>query len=140
MKNIILSLLFTIIATFGAKAQSVLEIYTEYPEEKTSWFMLYLDEESQDAFPTDSIQVEDLKVGTYELQLSFNSDTIADYQQTISIPANDTVRYKVVKMKEFGREARKMGRGFRRLFGKEDIHTKEVFTEVYTLKVVAEEE
>jgi len=98
-------------------SQGSIKIYTELKDE-TAQFMIWLNEESQDAYPSDEVIIENLLPGKYTLQVSFDSDTIADWTKTFKLKRNEKIIYKVVKVKEFGKEAGKMGRSFGRVTGK----------------------
>ncbi|MCF6364586.1 MAG: hypothetical protein L3J35_00110 [Bacteroidales bacterium] len=108
MKKIILtfSLIF---AYFINYSQGSIKIYTDLKEE-TAQFMVWINEEPQDAYPSDEVEIEDLLPGKFIIQVSFNADTIADWVKTIKLKKNEQVVYKVVKMKEIGKEAGKIGR------------------------------
>lgn len=135
MKQIfsIIALLIGII--FSAGAQAYINVKSTVPEQETSWFILYVNEEPQDAFAYDEMEAEDLLPGKYELRLAFNSDTIADVYETVKLERGDSLYFEVVDMKEFKQEARKAGRGFGRLFDKDrDVRTKDGYVEIYQLR------
>lgn len=110
MKNILL-ISGIILMNFGLFAQASIKVYTEL-EEETSLIMVWLNEDPQDAYPSDEVIMESLLPGKYMLQVSFNSDTIADWVKTIKLKTNEQLVYKVVKMKAFGKDIGKVGRGF----------------------------
>ncbi len=108
---------FIILLNFGAFAQGSVKVYTDL-EEETSFIMVWLNEDPQDAYPSDEVIMENLLPGKYMLQVSFNSDTIADWVKTFKLKKNEQIVYKVVKMKAFGKDIGKVGRGFGTKTGK----------------------
>lgn len=137
MKQLLLLTAGILAFLFSAHAQVYINVQSAYPEEETSWFILYLDEEPQDAFHYPEMEVEDLLPGKYELRLAFISDTIADITEKIKTERGDSLYFKVKKMSDLKGEARKAGRGFGRLFDKDkSVREKEVLKEVYILKEV----
>lgn len=139
MKTFIISIFLIIFTALGTQAQCYVKVESAYPEEEISWFILYIDEEPQDAFHDYEMEAEDLLPGKYELRLAFNADTIADCVEKIKPERGDSLYFKVEKISEFKGEARKAGRGLGRLFRKnKSIHDKEELKEVYILKEVKE--
>ncbi|NPA67890.1 MAG: hypothetical protein GXO50_04690, partial [Chlorobi bacterium] len=63
-----------------------------------------------DAYPSDETDIENLLPGKYTLTVSFNADTIADWTKTIKLKKNQHITYKVVKINEFSKDARQLGR------------------------------
>lgn len=100
-----------LLLNFGAFAQGSIKVYTDL-EEETSWILVALNDEQQDAFHSDEVFMESLLPGKYTLQVSFNSDSIADWVKTFKLKTNEKIVYKVVKMKNFGKDLGKVGRGF----------------------------
>ncbi len=82
-----LSLVLLSLITFS---QGSIKVYTEL-EEETSHFMVWLNEDPQDAYPSDEVIVENLLPGKYTLQVSFNSDTIADWVKTFKLKKNEKI-------------------------------------------------
>jgi hypothetical protein len=141
MKHLLLLIVGIFALIFSANAQVYINVQSAVPEEETSWFILYLDEEPQDAFHYPEMEVEDLLPGKYELRLAFNADTIADVSKTVKVQRGDSLYFKVVHLKELKKEARKAGRGFGRLFDKDkSVREKETLKEVYRLEEAEPEE
>ncbi len=107
-----------ILAYFVNFSQSSIKIYTEL-EEETAQFMVWINEESQDAYPSDEVIVEDLLPGKFIIQVSFNADTIADWTKTIKLKKNETVVYKVVKMKQISKSVGELGRNINKNSGED---------------------
>ncbi|NOZ35959.1 MAG: hypothetical protein GXO80_11750 [Chlorobi bacterium] len=108
MKKI--SFIFVLIfLSFNLFSQSSIKIYTDLKEE-TSQFTAYLNQEAQDAYPSDETEIEGLLPGKYILQISFNSDTIADWTIKLKLKKNEHLIYKVVKLKKFAKDANQLGR------------------------------
>ncbi len=95
--------------SFNLFSQSSIKIYTDLKEE-TSQFTAYLNQEAQDAYPSDETEIEGLLPGKYILQISFNSDTIADWTIKLKLKKNEHLIYKVVKLKKFAKDANQLGR------------------------------
>ena len=125
-----LSLILLSLITFS---QGSIKVYTEL-EEETSHFMVWLNEESQDAYPSDEVIMENLLPGKYTLQVSFNSDTIADWVKTFKLKKNEQIVYKVVKMKNFGKDIGKVGRGFGTKTGTTEENDSEDLVQYYRLE------
>ena len=135
----LLFLIVILIATLNLYAQNgYIKIYTEL-EEETSWVMVWLNEQAQDADFSDEVEIEDLYSGKYELRVSFNSDTIADYVKEIKLERNEKVTFKVVAMKDFGKDVGKVGRGFGKKFGKKGDNDAEDLVQYYRLERLKEE-
>jgi len=132
MKKIIITFIL-IITYFVNFSQGSIKIYTELKEE-TAQFMVWLNEESQDAYPSNEVIIENLLPGKFVLQVSFDSDTIADWTKKIKLKRNEKIIYKVVKMKNFGKEAGKMGRGFGKITGKTEENASEDLVQYYRLE------
>lgn len=132
MKKIIIliSILFSYFVNFS---QGSIKIYTELKEE-TAQFMVWLNEEAQDAFPSDEVIIEDLLPGKYVLQVSFNSDTIADWVKTFKMNKNEKIVYEVIKMRDFGKSVRKVGRGFGKMSGKTEENDSDDLVQYYRLE------
>ncbi len=140
MKNIFLTII-TLTGLFSfVNAQAYINVKSTVPDEETSWFVLYVNEEAQDAFPYDEMEAEDLDPGSYEIHLNFNSDTIADIFFKVNLAKGDSLYYEVVPLKEFSREARKAGRGFGRLFDENrNIRMRDGYVEAYRLRKVTKD-
>lgn len=138
MKKIVFLILILIAAANLYAQNGSIKIYTEL-EEETSWIMVWLNEEPQDAFPSDEVEIEDLYSGKYELRVSFNSDTIADWVKEIKLKRNEKIEFKVVKMKDFGKDVGKVGRGFGQKIGKTGENDAEDLVQYYRLERVKEE-
>lgn len=117
MKRIVLILIVSFIAISAFSQKASIRIFTEL-EEETSWFILYINDEPQDAMPSDEMIVEDMYSGKYEIRVSFNSDTIADWEKTIKLKRNEKLEFQVVKLHKLGQDVGKVGRGVGRLTGK----------------------
>ena len=138
MKKIIF-LFVILIAALNVYAQNgTIKIYTDL-EEETSWIMVWLNEEPQDATHSDEVFIEDLYSGKYELRVSFNSDTIADWVKEIKLKRNEEIEFKVVKMKDFGKDVGKVGRGFGQKFGKTGDNDAEDLVQYYRLERIKED-
>ncbi len=124
-------------AYIGVSAQSSIKIYTDL-EEESALFIVYLNQEQQDAFPSDEMIMESLLPGKYELRVSFDSDTIADWVKTIDLKKNEQLVYKVVKMKEFGKDVGKVGRGFGQVTGTTEEDQAADLVQYYKLEKVKE--
>lgn len=132
MKKIIISSAL-ILFYFVSFSQASIKIYTNLKEE-TAQFMVWLNEESQDAYPSDEVIIEDLLPGKFVLQVSFNSDTIADWVKTFKLKKNEKVVYEVVKMKDFGKSVGKVGRGFGKMSGKTEENDSDDLVQYYRLE------
>lgn len=132
MKKIIITLSI-ILAYFINYSQSSIKIYTELKEE-TAQFMVWINGEPQDAYPSDEVIVENLLPGKFIIQVSFDADTIADWKKTIRLKKNQKLVYKVIKKKEFGKEAGKVGRGFGKITGTTDKNSNEDLIQYYRLE------
>ena len=132
MKKIVLISIFALF-TYGAFAQASVKIYTDLNEE-TSLFKVWFDNEPQDAFPSEEVIIESLLPGKYTLQVSFNSDTIADWAKSITVKKNEQIVYKVVKMKEFGKDMGKVGRGIGTTTGKTEENDRDDLIQYYRLE------
>lgn len=140
MKHLLLLTAGIFIFLFSAHAQVYVKVQSAVPKEETSWFILYLDEEPQDAFHDSEMEIEDLLPGKYELRLAFNADTIADVSKKIKTERGDSLYFQVVHLKDFKKEARKAGRGFGRLFNRDkSVREKEALKEVYKLEEIKPE-
>ena len=117
MKKIVLFVFITFITTSVFSQKGYIKISTEL-EDETSWIMVWLNDDPQDAAYSGEVEIEDLYSGKYTLRVSFNSDTIADWVKDIKLKRNEQIEYKIVEMKEFGKEVGKMGRGFGKKTGK----------------------
>jgi hypothetical protein len=129
---------FLMFVYIGLWSQSSIKIYTDL-EEESSFFIVYLNQEQQDAFPSDEMLIESLLPGKYELRVSFDSDTIADWVKTIDLKKNEQLVYKVVKMKEFGKDVGKVGRGFGQVTGTTEEDQAADLVQYYKLEKVKEE-
>jgi len=76
--------------------------------------MVWLNEESQDAYPSNEVEMDGLLPGKFVIQVSFNADTIADWVKTIKLKKNEQVVYKIVKMNKISKEAGKVGRSIKK--------------------------
>lgn len=132
MKKIIITLSI-VLAYFINYSQSSIKIYTELKEE-TAQFMVWINGEPQDAYPSDEVIVENLLPGKFIIQVSFDADTIADWKKTIKLKKNQKLVYKVIKKKEFGKEAGKVGRGFGKITGTTDKNSNEDLIQYYRLE------
>lgn len=133
MKKIFLLTIVTLFA-FNIFAQNGSITITTELEEETSWIMVWLNEDPQDADFSDEVEIEDLYSGNYELRVSFNSDTIADYVKDIKLKRNEVIEFKVVKMKGFGKDVGKVGRGFGNKFGKTGDNDSDDLVQYYKLE------
>jgi hypothetical protein len=136
MKSIFLIIIIAL-ASLSLFSQSSIRIYTDL-EEETSNFLVFLNDEQQDAFPTDDMLIEGLLPGKFSLKVSFDSDTIADWVKTIDLKKNEQLVYKVVKMKEFGKDVGKVGRGVGQMTGKTEENQAEDLIQYYKLERVKE--
>lgn len=111
---------FIVISLFSVNvfSQSSIKIFTEL-EEETAQFMVWVNEEPQDAYPSDEVIVEDLLPGKFIIQVSFNADTIADWTKTIKLKKNETIVYKVVKMKQISKSVGELGRNIKKNSGED---------------------
>ncbi len=130
-KSILTSIL--ILAYFVNFSQGSITVYTELKEE-TAQFMVWLNEESQDAYPSDEVIMDKLLPGKYILQVSFDSDTIADWTKKIKLKRNEKIVYKVVKMKGFGKDVGKVGRGFGKITGTTEENVSDDIVQYYRLE------
>lgn len=136
MKKVLLLTCFYLLYTFSF-SQGSIKIYSDLKDE-TSQFMVWLNEESQDAYPSDEVIIENLLPGKYTLQVSFNSDTIADWNKTFKLKRNEKIVYKVVKLKNIGKDVRKVGRGFGRVTGTTKDDGVEDLVQYYKLEKIKE--
>jgi len=112
MKKIVfLSIL--ILVSINLFSQAYIKVYTDLKEE-TSQFIVYLNEEAQDAYPSDETEIESLLPGKYQLTVSFNSDTIADWTKTFKLKKNEHLIFKVEKMNKFSKDAKQLGRNIKK--------------------------
>jgi len=84
MKNIIIIFVLSFIS-FNLFSQGYIKVYTDLKEE-TSQFIVYLNEESQDAYPSDETEIEGLLPG----------------------------KFKVEKMNKFSKDVNKLGRNMKK--------------------------
>ncbi len=117
MKKTILTIIL-ILAYFVNFSQSSIKIFTEL-EEETAQFMVWINEEPQDAYPSDEVIVEGLLPGKFTIQVSFNADSIADWTKTIKLKKNETVVYKVVQMKQISKSVGELGRNIKENSGED---------------------
>ncbi len=108
MKKSVFIFIFSILS-LNLFSQGYIKVYTDLKEE-TSQFIVYLNEEAQDAYPSDETEIEGLLPGKYTLTVSFDSDTIADWSKTFKLKKNQHLIYKVVKVNEFAKDAQELGR------------------------------
>ena len=132
MKKILLVLSLAFLYNYSYSQASV-KIYTEL-EEETAQFMVWINQEPQDATPDTEVIIDNLLPGKYILQVSFNADSIADWAKTIRVKKNQKIVYKVIKKKEFGKEAGKVGRGFGKITGKTAENSNEELIQYYRLE------
>ncbi len=133
MKNIIIIFVLSFIS-FNLFSQGYIKVYTDLKEE-TSQFIVYLNEESQDAYPSDETEIEGLLPGKYTLTVSFNSDTIADWSKTFKLKKNEHLIFKVEKMNKFSKDVNKLGRNM-----KKDAEDDGGLVQYYKLVQVREED
>ena len=126
-------ILFIILLNFTSFAQGSIKVFTDL-EEETSLIMVWLNEDPQDAYPSDEVFMESLLPGKYILQVSFNSDTIADWVKTVKLKTNEQLVYKVVKMKAFGKDVGKVGRGFGTKTGTTEENDSDDLVQYYRLE------
>jgi hypothetical protein len=119
-------------------SQSSIKIFTDLNEE-SSLFIVVLNDEQQDSDPVEEMLIENLLPGKYNLKVSFNSDTIADWVKTIELKKNEQLVYKVVKMKEIGKDVGKVGRGFGQMTGKTEENQADDLVQYYKLEKVKED-
>ena len=136
MKKILITSSFILIS-FIMFSQGSIKVYTDL-EEETSLIMVWLNEDPQDSYPSDEVIMENLLPGKYTLQVSFNSDTIADWVKAFKVKKNEQIVYKVIKMKEFGKDVGKMGRGFGNMTGKTEENDSEDLVQYYRLERIKE--
>lgn len=132
MKKIIILTFFSIIS-FNLFSQGYIKVFTDLKGE-TSQFIVYLNEESQDAYPSDETEIEGLLPGKYTLTVSFNSDTIADWSKTFKLKKNEHLIFRVEKMGKFSKDANKLGRNI-----KKNSEDDEGLVQYYRLVQVREE-
>ena len=112
---LIITLILTYLVNFS---QSSIKIYTEL-EEETAQFMVWINEEPQDAYPSDEVIVEGLLPGKFTIQVSFNADSIADWTKIIKLKKNEAIVYKVVKMKQISKSVGELGRNIKENSGED---------------------
>ncbi len=112
MKKIIL-LLVLFFVSINLFSQGYIKVFTDLTEE-TSQFIVYLNEEAQDAYPSDETEIEGLLPGKYQLIVCFNSDTIADWTKTFKLKKNEHLIFKVEKMNKFSKDAKQLGRNIKK--------------------------
>lgn len=137
MKKTIIIIFISLVSISAFSQLGSIRIFTEL-EEETSWFMVYVNEEPQDAMPSDEVIVEDLYSGKYELRVSFDSDTIADWTKTIKLKKGEKIEFKVVKMHKFGQDVGKVGRGVGKMTGKTEDDDAEDLIQYYKLEKIKE--
>ncbi len=108
MKKLVFIFIFSILS-LNLFSQGYIKVYTDLKEE-TSQFIVYLNEEAQDAYPSDETEIEGLLPGKYTLTVSFDSDTIADWSKTFKLKKNQHLIYKVIRVNEFTKDAQELGR------------------------------
>ena len=106
-------LLLLSVLSLNLFSQGYIKVYTDLTEE-TSQFIVYLNEEAQDAYPSDETEIEGLLPGKYQLTVSFNSDTIADWTKTFKLKKNEHLIFKVEKMNKFSKDAKQLGRNMKK--------------------------
>lgn len=132
MKKTSIIFLFSLIS-LNLFSQGYIKVYTDLKEE-TSQFIVYLNEESQDAYPSDETEIEGLLPGKYILTVSFNSDTIADWSEKLKLKKNEHLTFKVEKINKFLKDANKMGRNM-----KKDAKDDDGLVQYYRLVQIREE-
>jgi hypothetical protein len=137
MKTLFLVLIIALFV-FPRYSQSTIKIFTDLNEE-SSLFLVVLNDEQQDSDPVDEMLIENLLPGKYSLKVSFNSDTIADWVKNIELKKNEQLVYKVVKMKDIGKDVGKVGRGFGQMTGKTEENQADDLIQYYKLEKVKEE-
>jgi len=137
MKSLYL-IIFIALTCFPVFSQNSIRIYSDLFEE-TSHFLVFLNDEQQDAYPTDDMLIEGLLPGKFSLKVSFDSDTIADWSKTFELKKNEQLVLKVVKMKEFGKDVGKVGRGVGKMTGKTEENQAEDLIQYYKLEKVKED-
>jgi hypothetical protein len=137
MKTLFLVLIIALFV-FPCYSQSTIKIFTDLNEE-SSLFLVVLNDEQQDSDPVDEMLIENLLPGKYSLKVSFNSDTIADWVKNIELKKNEQLVYKVVKMKDIGKDVGKVGRGFGQMTGKTEENQADDLIQYYKLEKVKEE-
>ena len=133
MKKSVLIFILSL-TTFNVFSQGYIKVYSDL-EEETSQFIVYLNEEAQDAYPSDETEIEGLLPGKYTLQVSFDSDTIADWTKTFKMKKNEHLIFRVEKMKQFSKDAGKLGRNM-----KKDAEGDDGLVQYYRLVQVREED
>jgi len=132
MKKLVIILCFGFLS-FNSFSQGYIKVYSDLPEE-TAQFIVYLNKEAQDAYPSDETEIEGLLPGKYTLQVSFNSDTIADWSKTFKLKKNEHLIFRVEKMGKFSKDAKKLGRNM-----KKDTKDDDGLVQYYRLVQVREE-
>ncbi len=131
MKTIVIISVLTMLA-IGALAQSSIKVYSILKAE-TSHVLLYLNDVQQDAQYDAESEISGLTAGTYELRVCFNSDTIADVFETIELPADTQIIFRVEEKTAMGKELGLLGRSLGRVFGTVNSDDAEGLTEFYKL-------
>ncbi len=134
MKKIALLIVF-IISGLLLQAQCSVKIYTRLKAE-TSQFIVWVNGEQQDAYVSDSFFMDNMLPGKYTFRVGFDADTIADCVKTINLKKNMHCEYEVVALQNFGKDARKVGRGFGRMTGNTGEDEAENLVQCYRLKKI----
>jgi len=134
-KFITLSLLM--LFAISAFAQSSIKVYSLLKTE-SSHVKLYLNDIQQDSEYEAEAEITDLAVGTYELRVTFNSDTIADVIESVVVPSNTAIVFRVEEKTEMGKEMGVLGRSLGRVFGTVKEDEQEGLVEHYKIAKVSE--
>jgi len=132
MKKFVFVIILNIIS-FNLFSQGYIKVYSDL-EEETAQFIVYLNEEAQDAYPSDETEIEGLLPGKYQLTVSFDSDTIADWSKTFKLKKNQHLIFKVEKLSEFAKDANQLGRNM-----KKDAKDDDGLVQLYRLVQIKEE-
>jgi len=131
MKKLFISLIICLLST-SMFSQASIKIYTLNDEAK---FKIVFNGEVENTIPIKEISYDSLDYKkTHHIQISFNSDTIADIDEEIMLLEDEKKEFEILKKKDIRRKTSKIGRKIGKLF-KIGKHDKEnVLYDVYYLE------
>ncbi len=110
MKKILITILILTAISLKLSAQAYVHVKSSTPRDENSWFILYLDDKPQDAFPSDEMDVKINSPGIYTIRLSFKSKRAADLFFKVDIDEQDSSYYEVVPLNKLLKTTISIGR------------------------------
>ncbi len=136
MKNFVLLTLITCLSA-GLFAQSSLKVYSLLKSE-SSHVKLFLNDIQQDSEYAAEAEITDLALGTYELRVTFNADSIADVIEQVVVAPHTAIVFRVEEKTAMGKEMGTLGRSMGRVFGTVKDDEEEGLVEHYKIVKVSE--